>query len=478
MHTTATKIGGKANHQFLSLTLTSWLFLCLVGGGGCTARSHNYSSLKPQTIQLDISANEGFGGIIAADVNADGARDFIITQLGRVAVYDHLGKQLWVKQSDIQLTETAEKQGLPGLHGAGVQAADVDGDGQTEVLFLTQDNTLQIVQGANGKTKQRVKLKPPTGREHWEHLVIADFRGRGDRDLLLQATNAEGYRLGRYLAAYAIDDLLKGGKFKPLWTQDNFFGTAHNGVRVADLNGDGKDEVIGGTVFDSRGKLLFAVPLERNLKRPHLDSVFIADVRPDIPGLEVVALEEGGEERVFLYNRDRLLWATHYKHQEPQNAALGDFDPTRPGLEVWCRSRYNEHQKPFVFDAQGQLIADYELDKVAPRGWTTKGVEVIFSIDWTGGAKQLAAAKERHKSGDIAIFDPISGEFLYRFRDKADRLYVADVSGDWREELIILSGNQLHIYQNDAPNPQTERSPLWTQNHYRRSKMTWNYYSP
>jgi hypothetical protein len=131
-----------------------------------------------------------------------------------------------------------------------------------------------------------------------------------------------------------------------------------------------------------------------------------------------------------------------------------------------------------VFDAQGQLIADYEMDDVAPKAWTLEGVEVIFTIDWTGEPRQLAAAKERHKSGDVAIFDPISGQFLHRFKEKADRLYVADVSGDWREELIVLNSNQLHVYRNEELNPNPKRSRLWIQNYYRRSKMTWNYYNP
>ncbi|MDJ0595880.1 MAG: hypothetical protein QNJ72_38850 [Pleurocapsa sp. MO_226.B13] len=305
--------------------------------------------------------------------------------------------------------------------------------------------------------------------------------------------------MGRYLAAYSIDDLLKEENPQPLWTRNDFLANAHNGARLADLDGDGRDEILGGMVVSSDGEALFQIPL-----RGHIDSLFVADVRPDIPGLEVVALEEGGDRssifpgnnlisslgnrisnrlagggnRVFLYNRDRLIWETHYKHQEPQNAAVGDFDLNRPGLEVWCRSRYNEHQKPFVFDAQGKLIANYEMDNVAPEDWTVRGVEVIFTIDWTGEPRQLAAAKERHKSGDLAIFDPISGQFIHRFQDRADRLYVADVSGDWREELIVLNENQLHIYGNPEPNPNPNHSRLWTQNHYRRSKMTWNYYSP
>jgi hypothetical protein len=438
-----------------------------------------YSTIKPQIIQLDLLAqNEGLGGIITADVNDDNQKDFIITKPGHIAVYDRSGKKLWAKQINIHVTSKAENQGLPGLHGSGIQVADVDGNQKSEVLFLTQDSTLYVVQGSNGKLQRRLKIESPPEVERWEHLVVANFRGKGDRDLLLQATNAKGYRLGRYLAAYALDDLMKGGNIKPLWTRNDFFGPAHSGARVADLNEDGKDEVLGGTIVSPDGKILFAIPMKRNATRPHIDSIFVADVRPDIPGLEVVALEEGDRERIFLYNRDRLIWQTHYKHQEPQNAAVGDFDPNRPGLEVWCRSRYNKHQKPFVFDAQGQLIADYEMDDVAPKAWTLEGVEVIFTIDWTGEPRQLAAAKERHKSGDVAIFDPISGQFLHRFKEKADRLYVADVSGDWREELIVLNSNQLHVYRNEELNPNPKRSRLWIQNYYRRSKMTWNYYNP
>lgn len=186
----------------------------------------------------------------------------------------------------------------------------------------------------------------------------------------------------------------------------------------------------------------------------------------------------GGGNRIFLYNKERLIWETHFQHQEPQNAAVGDFDLQRPGLEIWCRSRYETNQKPFVFDAQGKLIADYQIEDVAPKGWSDKGVEVIFTIDWTGDSRQLAAAKERHQAGDVAIFDPFNGQFLHRFDEKSDRLYVADVSGDWREELIVLNGNQLRIYQNQEPNPNPNRPRLWTQDHYRLSKMTWNYYNP
>jgi hypothetical protein len=90
----------------------------------------------------------------------------------------------------------------------------------------------------------------------------------------------------------------------------------------------------------------------------------------------------------------------------------------------------------------------------------------------------LACAKERHKSGDVCIFEPLTGTFVEHFKEKADRLYVADVTGDWREEIIVLNGNELHIYQNAESNPRPNMKRLWADRNYRRLKQCYNYYSP
>ena len=436
------------------------------------AESTQYAA-NPFTISLDIPATkDSGGGMVVADLDGNSRMDYLITVPGHIAAYANQGEKLWVLQTDLCVGGSSERQGLPGHNGPGVQAFDIDGDNRTEVLFLTRDSVLHVVEGKTGHEKWKVALPAPEGAERWEHLVVTNFRAKGDRDLLLQTTNSKGYRMGRYLSAHSLEDLA-GGKTAPLWQRDNFLACAHNGARVADLDGDGRDEVLGGTIVSPEGEILFTIPL-----KGHIDSIFVRDVRPEIPGLEVVALEEGGGNRVFLYNAKGLLWETHYQHWEPQNAAVGEFDLDRPGLEIWCRSRFNEHQKPFVFDSAGELLSHYEMDNVAPEGWTVAGVEVINCIDWKGKEKQLAAAKERHTEGDVAIFNPVSGKFVARFEDEAGRLYVADVSGDWREELIVLNKNELRIYHNEAENPRPDHPRLWDQPHYRRSKMTWNYYSP
>jgi hypothetical protein len=457
----------------LALTIT-------LGAAVPTAWSQT-QPLKPRVIPLAFGVAEGGrGSIVTADLNQDGNRDFLVTAPGRLAAYRHDGTRLWLCETSIRVSAgSSESRGLPGHDAPGVTVADIDGDGRPEVLHLDENSQVHIRTGATGKARSVTPVTPPKGTERWEHLAVANLRGQGDRDLVLQATNAKGYRVGHHVAAYAIEKL--GGP--PLWQTDRFGALAHGPFRLADLEGDGRDEVCGFTILkpDGTGTKWNYPPIDKQYAGGasfHIDSLFIADVRPDVAGLEVVLLEEG-RNYVGVANLEKglLSWTTN-RRQEPQNAAVGEFDPDRPGLEIWCRSRYNTHQKPWVLDARGEVIAKYEMDEVVPEGWTNRGVEEIWTIDWSGTPTQLAAAKERHRSGDVALFEPMTGRFVARFPEQADRLYVADVSGDWREELIVLNGAELHIYENPAANPRPDRPRLWDAPHYRRSKMSWNYYSP
>jgi hypothetical protein len=413
------------------------------------------------------------GGIIVADVNGDRAMDFLMSVPGHVAVYGNGGKKLWVLETDVVVGGSSERQGLPGHHGPGLAAGDVDGDGRCEVVLLTKDGRLHILDGATGKSEATATPTVPKGAERWELAMIATLRGKGeDRDILLEATNARGYRTGRYLAAYAVKSLLAGKK--PFWQTDRFTPCAHNGARLADLDGDGRDEILGVNILSPEGReLTRATPF-----KGHMDSVFVADVQPGVPGLEVVLLEEGSNAVQVLSASKGPLWRSDFKRQEPQNAAVGRFKTGSDDIFVWCRSRYNEHQKPFVFDSAGRKVFDYKMDDVAPEGWTASGVEVIHTIDWTGERHQLACAKERHCSGDVCVFEPLTGRFVLRLEDKADRVYVADVAGDWREEILVLSGNEMHVYRNTKPNPRPNQPRRWSDRNYRRLKQCHNYYSP
>jgi hypothetical protein len=458
------------NSTFL-FVLAPWMLVTLLEA----------AALAPRVVSLAFPVGEeGRGGVVAADLDGNGQYGLVVTAPGRIAAYDTKGERRWVLETSVRVSAgSSESRGLPGHDAPGVQVADIDGDGQPELLHLDESSRVHIRSAQTGESIQVVPMTPPVGAERWEHLAVANLRGRGDRDLVLQATNAKGYRVGRYVAAHAIEDLAG----KPLWATDTFGALAHGPFRLADLDGDGRDEVCGFTILRSDGSpTTWAYPPIENRYAGgasfHIDSLFIADVRVDVPGLEVVLLEEG-RNYVGIANLHQglLSWTTHGR-QEPQNAVVGEFDPERPGLEIWCRSRYDRHQKPWVLNSHGEVISSYALDDVAPEGWTDKGLEELATIHWTGGEVQLAAAKERHRSGDVCLFEPMTGRFVARFKEKADRLYVADVSGDWREEIIVVNGSELHICENPAPNPRPDQPRLWREQHYRRSKMSWNYYSP
>lgn len=449
-------------------------------------REVDYSPIEPRAIALHAAAHaERSGGLIAADVDNDGQKDFLITQSGLLTVYRYSGEELWQHEAEINLSGKVEGEGLPGLHGAGVQAGDIDGDDKMEVLYVTTNNQLNILDGATGRVKHSIQLPPVESKfNRWEHAIIANFQGQGDTDLLLQASSSvsdsENYIRGNIQTAFSIAELIAAeSSARPLWEQTDFVSASHGSARVVDLNGDGKDEVIGGTILAANGRKLHDIGIA-NRKSPHIDSIAIGDVDPDRPGLEVVIPEENGRKRIILYNEKETIWESNHRRRSSDNdgdkVAIGDFAPDRPGLEMWFRGNESNHFT--VLDARGEVIADYQIDDRKPHRWTEKGFEVIHRIRWTGNHQDYIVAKERHEAGDIGIFDALTGQAIALFAAEVDRLYVADVLGDWREEIITIEGDTLKIYQNSQENPSPDRSSLWEEQHYRRQKMTWNYYSP
>ena len=162
--------------------------------------------IHKHTIKLKIPApKDSAGGIIVADVDNNSRFDYLVTVPGHIAAYANDGRELWILKTDIVVGGSSERDGLPGHCGPGVAAGDVDRDGKCEVVFLTKDSVLHVVDGRTGRREARARPPVPKGAQRWELAMIACFRGEEDEsDILLQATNKDGYRTGRYLAAYSM----------------------------------------------------------------------------------------------------------------------------------------------------------------------------------------------------------------------------------------------------------------------------------
>ena len=120
-----------------------------------------------------------------------------------------------------------------------------------------------------------------------------------------------------------------------------------------------------------------------------VDSVVIGDVRAGGP-LEAVLAEQGGNNAAIAANHNTIF----YRSDNPDNpccavagecaerdcdkVAIGDFAPGEPGLEVFCRSACG--RAPWVFDAQGQIIAQWIVDDTRPADWYIDGIEEVGAM--------------------------------------------------------------------------------------------------
>ncbi|WP_291733697.1 hypothetical protein [Leisingera sp. F5] len=461
---------------------------------------------NPIVYKLDLpAASPWLGALFAHDLTGEGNMDFVITAPGHVVAYTGSGEVLWHVQDPIFLG--LEEHGFypPGFHAPGAIAGDMDGDGREEVAYLLSDGTLMIRDGQSGETERSFSF--PGARA----LSIADFRGTGERDALLQYSQRE-------IRAVSLED------GATLWHADDWWGVEHSIARTLDLNGDGRDEVLGPVLLDHEGRALQSAARD-GTRMDAFDSLAVGDLLAE-PGLEIALAEQHGNEETIVLGRTGAGWFRHHapggiwaigecRHNEdPDKLAVGDFDPARPGMEVFARSSCGNH--PWVMSGNGDVIASWPVRRTAPPGWChvgdcradpnvslsewlidlirvdfrggrsarrgEYGIDLARPVHWEGTGRQLLFVTERHINGRIALVDALTGEFLHVWPAKAARTYAADVVGDSREELIILEagtdGPVLKIFWNEESAAGPPQARLWDDQSYRRTRQNWNYYSP
>ncbi len=444
------------------------------------------------------------GGLVIHDVTGDGLKDFVISFKegpeqddsgdAYIGAYSHHGEEIWAEQVDMRLNMKAEYAGLPGHFGPGFYIADIDGDGRPELLHIDTSDRLVIRDARTGAVKRTGAVELPEGGGRWGGMVqVCNFRGMGMVDALLQAEYEGGdsrnapdpHNPFHRLTAVKLDSY-EDGEFEVLWHNTDYIGGRHYGARAMDLTGNGRDDIAGAVIVNHEGKIAHEWRLPEE-GFAHYDSIKVQNARPDLPGLEVFVITEGGEEWVAMVNHDEgVVYRSSFQNEEPQKGAVGQFDPERPGLESWWANKESNYRHPFVFDSKGELIAAYDFKSKFPpegqeRDWSTGSTTFI---DWKGTETQQAFMRGRydHPSlGGVAnpvIFDPMSGEIIEWFDTPVRQCFPADVSGDYREEIVGIDGetNELVIWWNPEPN-ERERPRYWNHQWYRVAMQIMDAYS-
>ena len=354
-----------------------------------------------------------------------------------------------------------------GAHYTQFLVYDFDGDGKAEIAMKTADGTkdgkgkvignanadyrnaqgrilsgpeyLTVFKGDTGAELTTVNYEPARGN-------VADwgdsYGNRVDRFLAGVAyldgerpsfVMARGYYTRTVLVAYNF----RGGKLTKLWTFDSdapgngaYAGQGNHSLSVADVDGDGKDEIIyGAMAVDHDGKGLYSTGWG------HGDAMHTGNLDPSRPGLEVFQVHENSNSPYGLSFRDaktgKIIWGVHAGKDVGRGMAA-DIDPRYEGAEVWANGS--------LYTAKGVKIGN------------TLPSSTNFGIWWDGDLQRELLDSNRIDKWDYQNSRTVnlltaSGASANN-GTKATPSLQADILGDWREEVVWRAedSSELRIY--------------------------------
>ena len=448
---------------------------------------HQPSSLSLQTSAIGYiavplqkpdemhSANDA----TVADVDGDGQYEIILkwdpwnshdnshdgmTDATLIDCYRLNGERLW----RIDLGRNIRS----GAHYTPFIVYDLDGDGRAELMVKTADGT----RDAKGKVigDSLADYRNPAGRILTGPEYLSVFNGmtgevmdtkpyvpeRGDVN---SWGDNRGNRSERYLAAvgyfggrtasavfcrgYYTRSVLaawdwNGRELKQRWVFDtnnpqwaSYAGQGNHNLRVADVDGDGWDEITYGSMaVDHDGTGLY------NTGMGHGDAIhLIADHKDG--QLYIWDCHENKRDGSDLRNAKTGEVVFQVKSTTDVGRAMAaDIDPTNPGTEMWSIDSRG------VRNMKGEVI-----DHINPRA-----LSINFGIWWDGDLlrellDRSAITKYDWQTNSAKVIQRLDGQF--NNGTKQNPCLSADIVGDWREEVITRNreSTELRIYVSTIP---------------------------
>lgn len=398
-----------------------------------------------------------------ADLDGDGRLDYVLKQPGdnidpyeqywkpspdtyKLEAYGHDGKLLW----RYDLGWSIER----GIWYSPYVVYDFDGDGRAEVAVKTgegdpRDADGRVTKGPEYLTVLDGATGRPAARADWPSR---DGFGEGLRGYNYASRNQLGVACldgktpslivarGTYNLMKVVAYTLRGGRLRELWRWDNskatrsWQGQGAHWMHAADIDGDGRDEVLlGSCALDDDGTPLWTTGLG------HPDHFYVGDIDPSRPGLEIYyGIETRQKERngmcLVEASTGKVLWG----HEGPTRHVHGqgmcsDIDPRYPGWE--CYSADTDATKDFAFarlrSAKGEVIGEENLGGFGAR-----------CAYWDADCQRelvLGHRIAKYRGKDLGL------------RIEGSVVAVADVLGDWREEIITSVPGEMRIYTTTIP---------------------------
>jgi len=412
-----------------------------------------YSSIK---FQGDYTPQR----IGVADLNGDGTYDFVIKQpsqgidpAGRpntdgltykLEGYLCDGTFLWRKDLGPGIE--------PGIWYSPFVVYDFDGDGKAEAAVKTgpedareNDGRVRagpewcsIVDGMTGEELARAdwprrdRRLGDYNRTNRNQMGVAYLDGKTPCLLVARGT----YKL-MVVDAYQYQDR----KLERLWHWEGddespiIRSQGAHGMHSADVDGDGRDEIVlGSAVLDDNGTCLWSVGLG------HPDKCFVTDVDPSRPGMEIFyAIEPWHDDGMGVCLVDaatgRTIWSIGQRTYHVGDGMVADIDPSAPGLECFAtEDSKGGSSERYMLSAKGRRLGTTD-DVPGCRNWIFWDADLLRET-FGGGGSRRGGSLSIVKYKGATLSSGIEGRIMM----------VADILGDWREELITVLPGELRVY--------------------------------
>jgi hypothetical protein len=412
------------------------------------------AATRPTTHLVSCIDVKNFGAetLRIGDLNGDGAPDLLFIQSIRdtreitcLTAASIMGDVYWQTGSP-DAGNGRIYSDLP------VQVYDWDADGWNDVLYVRQakyaappfqggareradryegEATLLVLDGRNGQEKCSMKLPAPAD----DCFLLADLEGRGRREDLVVKD--------RYWNVWGVSHA-----GKELW---HWSGSPGHFPSVADVDGDGKDEVfVGFALLDENGKELFS----RDAQGAHQDACYL--LRPS-DGRWRLLFGNGGIHCLGVDGTE--MW--HHPLGEAQHVIAGRYRAdSEVQLAVVDRTPVPTHRRDrnawanlHMYDLNGREIWRRQQE---PGAWAI----AILTANWMGGGQPQSVFAYGQGEGRPAVMCDGEGQVIDSFplvfkpqvaeKDQAGDVYgfVADVWGDSRDEVILFHAHGACIYAN------------------------------
>ena len=234
------------------------------------------------------------------------------------------------------------------------------------------------------------------------------------------------------------------------------YGQGCHNISVADVDGDGCDEIIyGSATIDNDGQLLYTTGLG------HGDALHLSTFFPDRPGLQVMLPHEHAPYGWDVHDAATGEILLHRTSDGDNGRGMAGFiSPDHRGAQFWSAANYD------VYDINDNVIASGESARPA----------YCFRTYWDGDAyDELLDGRNMsilNNGKSTRIFSAPANSI--KNGTKAYPVLSADLFGDWREEVIYCSSADSSTLYICSTTTETKlRVPTLMHDHVYRMGVAW-----